>query len=100
MEDDDARRRMLWLVLLAILTLIVFWLVLRFWHMWHAGPPKPPEQAEFVGAVWRHSSNSQVEHRDVNAVRRKIVGTEFTLGKSARDDGIGHGAWVIACSLR
>jgi len=44
--EDDARRRMLWLVLLAILALIVFWLVLRFWHMWHAGPPKSPEQAE------------------------------------------------------
>jgi hypothetical protein len=37
---------MLWLVLLAIPALIVFWLVLRFWHMRHTGPPKPPEQAE------------------------------------------------------
>jgi hypothetical protein len=33
------RRRTLWTVLLAILVLIVFWLVMRFWQMRRTTPP-------------------------------------------------------------
>jgi hypothetical protein len=36
-------QRTLWTVLLAILVLIVFWLVMRFWHMRYATPPNPPQ---------------------------------------------------------
>jgi uncharacterized membrane protein YedE/YeeE len=42
---EEIRQRMLWIVLLSILALIVFWLVLRYWHMRHATPPNSPEQA-------------------------------------------------------
>jgi hypothetical protein len=36
---EERTERTIWIILLAILALVVFWLVLRIWHMWRAAPP-------------------------------------------------------------
>jgi len=43
--EDDLAKRTLTIVLLAILALIVFWLVMRFWHKWHTAPSDVPQHA-------------------------------------------------------
>ena len=43
--EDDLAQRTLQIFLLAILALIVFWLVMRFWHARHPARSNAPQQA-------------------------------------------------------
>jgi hypothetical protein len=45
---ENLRQRTLWTVLLAIFVLIVFWLVIRFWHMRHTTSPNARRHASLL----------------------------------------------------
>jgi hypothetical protein len=63
---DKVRERTLWIVLLAILALIVFWLVLRYWHM--REPGGEPKRAA-VQSLELHRETPLLEYEESNRLR-------------------------------
>ena len=46
--DGSVRERTMWIIFLAILALIVFWLLMRFWRTWHSAPSDAPQHVSRI----------------------------------------------------